>query len=197
MLAAAAIVAVILSGIAFNQRSLAQNSAATATYAQGQAQVEAATLCTAQADAQYQAEQVLLRQSLKRWHVRRLKKPLKMNQWLARKPKKPAGWQNRELVAFALAEMEHPSDVSHSLGLLLAREAVLMTLKTEGFVTGSAEAVLRHAINVAPVLQLTLSGHLEAINYPLGVPMVTLSSQRVMMILLVYGMLKAVQNCSI
>ena len=95
VLAVAAIVAVILSGIAFNQRSLAQNSAATATYAQGQAQVEAATAVALRRQTRNtRPDKLLLRQSLKRWHVRRLKKPLKMNQWLARKPKKPAGWQN-------------------------------------------------------------------------------------------------------
>ena len=43
VLAVAAIVAVILSAYAFNQRSIAQNNAATATIAQGQAQFEAAT----------------------------------------------------------------------------------------------------------------------------------------------------------
>ena len=57
MLAAAAIVAVVLSAVAFNQRGVAQNKAATATVAQGQALVDAATAVAAKGDAQYQAGQ--------------------------------------------------------------------------------------------------------------------------------------------
>ncbi|MGD8752488.1 MAG: hypothetical protein PVG14_13755, partial [Anaerolineales bacterium] len=60
--AAAALVAVILSVVAFNQRSIAQDNAmlagqnaATATYAQGQALFEAATATVAQGEAQFQA----------------------------------------------------------------------------------------------------------------------------------------------
>jgi WD40 repeat protein len=57
VLAVAAIVAVILSAYAFTQRDAAQNSAATATVAQGQAQNEAAT---AQAEAFARATQQAL-----------------------------------------------------------------------------------------------------------------------------------------
>ncbi len=62
--AAATFIAIILSGVAFNQRGLAQDNAllagqnaATATVAQGQAIFEAATAVVAQEEAQYQAGQ--------------------------------------------------------------------------------------------------------------------------------------------
>ena len=54
--------------------------------------------------------------------------------------------------------------MSRSLGLLLAREAVLMTLKTDGYVTGPAEAVLRQTIDAAPVLRIALKGHIGGVN---------------------------------
>ena len=158
VLAGAAIVAVILSAVAFNQRGEARNSAATATVAQGQAQIEAATAVFAQEQAQYQAGQAatqaaLAEQSAAAEALARLE---------AEKTSRLA--TSRELVTAALVEIEQPSDVSRSLGLLLAREAVLTTLKTDGYVTGPAEAALRQAINAAPVLRMALVGHTGPVN---------------------------------
>jgi WD40 repeat protein len=158
VLSLAAIGAVILSAVAFDQGNKTRLSAATATHAQGQAEVEAATAVAAQQEAQFQAkaaataaaeaDESAAAESIARQEAEN-------NLRLAK---------SRELVAFALTELEQPSDVSRSLGLLLAREAVLTTLKTDGYVTGSAEAALRQTIDAAPVLRLALKGHTGGVN---------------------------------
>ena len=165
VLAAAAIVAVILSGVALKERSAAQRSAQqavqsalTATGAQGQAQNEAATAVVAQADAQYQAEQAA--------NAAAQAEAAAAEEALARQEaeKESRKAKSRELVAFTLSELDQPTDVSRSLGLLLAREAILTTLKTDGYVIGPAEAVLRQAINTTPVLRMALKGHSGPVN---------------------------------
>jgi len=158
VLAVAATVAVILSAWAVKERDKAQDfallagqSAATATVAQGQAQSKAATAVSMQEEIEDQRNKLAT-----------LVVDEQMSRLEAEKASRLA--TSRELVTAALVEIEQPSDVSHSLGLLLAREAVLTTLKTDGYVTGPAEAALRRVINAAPVQRLALIGHNEGVN---------------------------------
>jgi WD40 repeat protein len=165
VLAVAAVVAVILSAVAFNQRSVAQKnalladqSATTATVAQGRAQWEAATAVAAQGNAQYQADQAALQVALA--------EEAAAAEALARQEAEKTSRlsRSRELVAFTLTELDQPSDVSRSLALLLAREAVLTTLTVDDYVVGPAEAVLRRAIKESPVLYMALYEHTAAVN---------------------------------
>jgi WD40 repeat protein/DNA-binding SARP family transcriptional activator len=66
---------------------------------------------------------------------------------------------SRELVRFAETELQDPTDLSFSLALLLAREAVLTTWRADGTVLLEAERVLREAINKTPILVRALTGH--------------------------------------
>ena len=65
---------------------------------------------------------------------------------------------SRELVRFAEAEMQDPTDPSFSLALLLARQAVLTTWEPDGFALDEAERALRSTINTAPILDHVLPG---------------------------------------
>ena len=69
----------------------------------------------------------------------------------------------RELAAFALTEIEQPSDPSFSLALLLAREAVSTTWQTDHYVAPTAETALRNAIGAAPSLLVMLTGHTKPV----------------------------------
>jgi WD40 repeat protein/serine/threonine protein kinase len=60
VLAAGIIVAGILAGVAFNQNQVAQNNAATATYAQGEAESNAVTATYAQGDAEISRDAAVL-----------------------------------------------------------------------------------------------------------------------------------------
>ena len=145
VLAVAAIMAVILSGVAFNQRGIAQDSAATATYAQGQAHIEAATAVAAQDEAQLlAAAEAQARQEAER--ARRISTA-------------------NELVAFTKNELENPSDVSYSLALLLAKEAAMTTMKAGEDISPGAEEVLRQAITSAPIQRIFFEGHTGSVNY--------------------------------
>ncbi len=66
---------------------------------------------------------------------------------------------SRELVRFADAELQNPTDPTFSLELLLARQAVLTTWQADQTVLDEAERALRNAINLAPILNQELSGH--------------------------------------
>jgi WD40 repeat protein/serine/threonine protein kinase len=72
---------------------------------------------------------------------------------------------SRELVRFAEAELEDPTDLSFSLGLLLAREAVLTTWRADQTVLGEAERVLRNAINATPILSQEMPGHTGPVRF--------------------------------
>ncbi len=62
-----------------------------------------------------------------------------------------------ELVAFARNELENPSDVSYSLALLLAKQAVLTMMESGEPASPGAEDVLRQAIDAAPISNIGLS----------------------------------------
>jgi WD40 repeat protein len=159
VLAVAVVMAVILSGIAFNQRGIAQNSEATATFAQGQALNEAATAVAAQLEAKNMAAA----------EVQARKEAEKARRFSTA----------NELVAFAKNELENPSDVSYSLALLLAKEAVMTTLLVGESVTPGAEEVLRQVIDVAPIQRIIFEGHTGSVNFaswsPDGMLIVTAS----------------------
>jgi WD40 repeat protein/serine/threonine protein kinase/class 3 adenylate cyclase len=131
-------VSLYLSGFAFRQRdsarqneALAERSALTATVAQGQALLDAATAVAAQDKAQASA--------LAEAAARRLA-------------------TSRELVRFAEAELQNPTDPSFSLALLLARESVLTTWRSDQSVLPEAERVLRETVNAVPILDQQLPG---------------------------------------
>ena len=60
-----------------------------------------------------------------------------------------------ELVAFAKSELDDPNDVSYSLALLLAQEAVMTTMSAGEPATPGAEDALRQAIAAAPIQSIS------------------------------------------
>ncbi|MCJ7536294.1 MAG: protein kinase, partial [Anaerolineales bacterium] len=145
VLAVAMLIALVLIGVAINQRGIAQDSAATATYAQGMAINEAATAVAAQEEAQEMAAaEAIAREA-------------------ADKARRNA--TANELVAFAKNELDNPSDVSYSLALLLAKEAALITLLAGEPVIPGAEDLLRQSIVLAPIQNIKFEGHASSVNF--------------------------------
>ncbi|MFN2198499.1 MAG: eIF2A-related protein, partial [Anaerolineales bacterium] len=72
---------------------------------------------------------------------------------------------SRELVRFAEAELQNPTDLTYSLELLLASQAVRTTWEEDLPVLGEAELALRNAINSAPILDYELAGHTDRALY--------------------------------
>jgi len=145
VLVIAMVIALILIGVAFNQRGIAQDSAATATNAQGMAINDAATAVAAQDEAQ----QMAAAEALAREAADKARRNATAN----------------ELVASTKNELENPSDVSYGLALLLAKQAVLTTMKDGDPVTPGAEEVLRQAIASAPIQPISFEGHSERLNF--------------------------------
>ena len=145
VLALAMVIALVLTGVAFNQRGIAQDSAATATNAQGMAINEKATAVAAQDEAQEMAAA----EAIARKAADKARRNATAN----------------ELVAFAKNELDNPSDVSYSLALLLAKEAALTTLLAGEPVTPGAEDLLRQSIVLAPIQNIKFEGHARTVNF--------------------------------
>jgi WD40 repeat protein/serine/threonine protein kinase len=155
VLAVAALIALVLSGVAFNQRGIAQQNAATATYAQGQALLEAATAEAAQEDAQQQAAIALTAQAMEaaqRQAAEAAEAAAVQERALADEQRQIA--IARELSASALNNL----DVDPERSILLALEAVNATYKINGSIILEAENALHEAIQASHIL-LTLRGH--------------------------------------
>jgi WD40 repeat protein/serine/threonine protein kinase/DNA-binding SARP family transcriptional activator len=71
----------------------------------------------------------------------------------------------RELVGFAKAELQNPTDPTFNLELLLARQSVLTTWQADQTHLPEAELALRDAINAAPILDKKLLGHTSRVNF--------------------------------
>ena len=145
VLAVAMVIALILSGLAFNQGGIARDNAATATYAQGMAINEAATAVAAQGESLEMGVALALARIA-------ADKALRIS--IA-----------NELVAFTKNEIDNPSDVSYSLALLLARQAVMTSLEDGDPVTPGAEDVLRQAIHAAPIQIIAFKGHTRPVRF--------------------------------
>jgi WD40 repeat protein len=72
---------------------------------------------------------------------------------------------SRELVRYAQAELQNPIDLTYSLELLIARQAVLTTWLVDQTVLPDAERALRNAIDSAPILDQDLAGHTGRVLY--------------------------------
>ncbi|UCD99790.1 MAG: WD40 repeat domain-containing protein, partial [Chloroflexota bacterium] len=157
VMAVAAVIAIVLSIYAFNQQGIAQSEAdSRATQqviAEGREKARATQQAIAEA-AQEKAQSMALAEAQAREEAER---SLRLS-------------TSNELVAFTLTELEKLSDKTHSLLLLLAREAVLTTLEADGYVTSQAEATLSQAIKAAPVLVRSLASEDDYIYYTFWSP---------------------------
>ncbi len=72
--------------------------------------------------------------------------------------------KSSHLSALAQAMLDRSEDPTWSLPLLLARKAVLTTLIPDGYVTAEADAILRVAVDTAPLAPKILRGHLDFVR---------------------------------
>ncbi len=87
---------------------------------------------------------------------RRLQEEERLRQALAQAERNGRLAVARELATFALSELSRQEDSSGSLALLLAREAVLATWRSEGRAEPAAQDVLQRAVDQAPPYRMTL-----------------------------------------